>query len=149
VTKSETGILLGSCEHAVDDKHRVAIPAMWRSRLSGSHELYVFPDPTDCLLVYPSSEIEELMTASRRISIGEYKRRDALRAFASRGHVTTIDKQGRITLTDELMEYAGITRSAVLVGQCSKIEIWSPDRWKKKDQDSTQSFGEIAQLLGL
>ncbi len=41
-----------------------------------------------------------------------------------------LDKQGRIPLTEALIEYAGLKKDIVLVGANSKLEIWDADKWK-------------------
>ena len=47
-----------------------------------------------------------------------------------------LDKQGRIPLTDALIEYAGLKKDIVLVGANSKLEIWDAENWKKvSDED--------------
>ncbi len=83
------------------------------------------------------------------ISIGEYGRRDVLRLIAARAHATPCDKQGRITLTEELLRHAGIDDEAVLVGVLNKFEIWSRARLAENEQNATQNFAEAAKQLGL
>jgi MraZ protein len=50
------------------------------------------------------------------------------------GHATEVllDNQGRILLPQELREYAGLQKRAVLVGQGKKFEIWDAKIWTEK-----------------
>jgi MraZ protein len=58
-----------------------------------------------------------------------------------------IDSAGRITLTNDLMEYANIEKEVVIVGTLNKIEIWEPEILKKYEQDnplSKEDFNSLA-----
>lgn len=142
-------VFVGSFRHAVDSKKRVAVPAKWRAAASGTREFYVLPDPQNCLFVLPESEMGKLAERASEISIGEYERRDVLRLIASQAHASPCDKQGRITLTEDLLRYAGIGGEAVLVGAISKFEIWSPDRLAANTQSVASTLAEAAKQLGM
>ena len=142
-------VFVGTFRHSVDDKNRVAIPAKWRAEARGSQEFYVLPDPKSCLVVLPASAMEKMLERADDISIGEYERRDVLRLIASRAHATPCDKQGRVSLTEELLKHAGIEKDAVLVGVLTRFEIWSPSRLAEVERNTTQNFAEAAKQLGL
>ena len=57
--------------------------------------------------------------------------------------------QGRIGLTDELLQHAGVEKEAVLVGMLTRFEIWSPERWAEVDRNAMQNFSEAAKQVGL
>lgn len=111
------------------------MPTRYRERLSldSSNTVIVTIDTEErCLLVYPRPEWEEI---ERKVA--------ALPSFnpASRriqrlliGHATDIemDGQGRLLLPNLLREYAGLTKSAVLVGQGKKLELWDEAHWESR-----------------
>ena len=142
-------VFVGTYRHTVDEKNRVAIPAKWRAAARGSQEFYVLPDPKSCLVVLPATAMNKMVDRADDISIGEYERRDVLRLISSRAHGTPCDKQGRINLTDALLQHAGLDRDAVLIGVLNKFEIWSPGRWAEQDRNAMGSFSEAAKQLGL
>ena len=43
------------------------------------------------------------------------------------------DSTGRIVLTEKLLQYAGITDTAVFVGKGRKFQIWNPENWAKEE----------------
>src|ERR1700690_4213453 len=137
-------VFVGTFRHSVDEKKRVAIPAKWRAAAKGSQEFYVLPDPKNCLVVLPASAMEKMLERADDISIGEYARRDVLRVIASRAHGSPCDKQGRISLTEELLKHAGIEKEAVLAGALTRFEIWSPARWAEVERAAIQNFSEAA-----
>jgi MraZ protein len=142
-------VFVGTFRHSVDEKKRVAIPAKWRAAARGSQEFFVLPDPKNCLQVLPVTAMEKMLQKADDISIGDYERRDVVRVLASRGHATPCDKQGRIALTDELLQHAGIEKDAVLVGVLNRFEIWSPERWEQLDRTAMANFAEAARQVGL
>lgn len=142
-------VFFGTFRHAVDDKNRVAIPAKWRAAAKGSKEFYVLPDPKNCLVVLTASAMEKMLERADDISIGEYERRDVLRVIASRAHGSPCDSQGRIGLTDQLLQHAAIEKEAVLVGMLTRFEMWSPQRWAEVDRNGMQNFSEAAKQVGL
>jgi MraZ protein len=70
------------------------------------------------------------------------------------GHATEIeiDGHGRILLSRELREFAGLGRQAVLLGQGNKFELWDEERWNGKrdewlgDDDDTDLSTELESL---
>ncbi|GIS36346.1 MAG: hypothetical protein Ct9H90mP7_3540 [Candidatus Neomarinimicrobiota bacterium] len=37
-----------------------------------------------------------------------------------------LDKQGRIALNQNIINFAGLTKKALIIGMVNKIEIWDP-----------------------
>ncbi len=91
-------VFVGTFQHAVDEKKRVAIPAEWRAAQRGSQEFFVLPYPKNCLMVLPAEAMTKMLERADGISIGEYQRLDILRVIARRARATRCDKQGRINL---------------------------------------------------
>src|SRR5260221_3571837 len=119
-------VFVGTFRHSVNEKNRVAIPAKWRAAAKGSQEFYVLPDPKNCLVVLPASAMDKMLERADDISIGEYERRDVLRLISSHAHGTPCDKQGRINLTEELKEHAGVDKEAVVGGAVARVVILFP-----------------------
>jgi MraZ protein len=55
-----------------------------------------------------------------------------------------VDKQGRVKLSRAHMEYAGITKKVVIVGQGSRFEIWSEE---ELEAVIGQDFGDVTDEL--
>jgi MraZ protein len=43
-----------------------------------------------------------------------------------------IDGHGRILLSRELRDFAGLERQAMLIGQGNKFELWDENSWNEK-----------------
>jgi MraZ protein len=56
-----------------------------------------------------------------------------------------MDGHGRILLTRELREFAGLERQAMLIGQGNKFELWDEERWNaRRDEWLADAQGEQA-----
>lgn len=124
-------VFVGTFRHSVDEKNRVAIPAKWRAAASGSHEFYVLPDPKNCLVVLPESAMARMLERADDISIGEYERRDVLRMIGAKAHGTPCDKQGRVTLTAELLTHAASVGMPSWWGFSISSKSGRPRGWRR------------------
>ena len=59
------------------------------------------------------------------------------------------DKQGRISLTQSLIDFAKLDKEILIIGVVNKLEIWDPNQLKliddkvnKIDQDSYENLSE-------
>jgi len=142
-------VFVGTYQHSVDEKKRLAIPAKWRAAASGASEFYVLPHPKGHLLVLTEAEMDKMIDKAEDISIGDYDKRDTLRLIAGNSHGTPCDAQGRISLTEELLRQAGITGDAVLVGVLRGFEIWAPGRLAAVTKNTETNFAESTRQLGI
>ena len=109
--------------HSLDAKNRVFIPAKFRDALG--EEFVVFKGSEKCLYVYTKEGFEKV---SRQFM--NTNNREIQRAFFSQVTDMTADKQGRITLTGDLLEHADITKDVSIIGAGSRIEIWATENFK-------------------
>jgi MraZ protein len=143
----------------VDAKGRLAVPAKHRHALAercGSRVVVTInPDKRErCLLLYPEDEWFELArNLSRRNSMHPTVRA-IQRLMVGYASELELDSQGRILLTAELREFAGLDKRAALVGQVNKIEIWDEETWRGNreqwlDQALPAIDGSLDELRGL
>jgi len=142
-------VFVGTFRHSVDEKNRVAIPAKWRAAASGAQEFYVLQHPKEHLYVLTETAMDKMIDKADEIGIGEYEKNDTLRLLGGNAHGTPCDKQGRITLTEDLLRHAGITGEAVLVGVLRGFEIWSPARLEAVTNNTAANFTESTRQLGI
>ena len=67
--------------------------------------------------------------------------------FYSGAQAATCDKQGRVGLPQNLIEYAGLKRDVVLVGLSDGVEVWDAETWDAQLAESLDSFEETARKL--
>jgi len=125
----------GLTKLSVDAKGRLAVPKAQRESLeeNGVVELVVTADPAKCLNVYPKDVWEEIEEQLIAVPNGGSKAtRKLQRLYIGYATSLELDGTGRMLLSSELREYAGIDRKAVLVGQGRKFELWDEQRWDQE-----------------
>lgn len=83
------------------------------------------------------------MPKLEQASMADEELSEALEAIGRQTHHTICDKQGRINLTPELMNFAGLTDQVVLNGVFSEFRLVSP----AAIADSNQTFGTAMKHL--
>lgn len=142
----------GQYEHSVDNKGRVAFPARLRKLVSpGAQDHFTVLRGIDpCLYLYPMDKWEAV--EERITGVNEYTRRGraVIRNFLRYAEDLVLDKQNRLSLPGDLMEWAGITTAAIFIGSGESIEIWSPEKLKEADEDLTfESYQNLfEQVMG-
>ncbi|NOY81826.1 MAG: hypothetical protein GXP31_12590 [Kiritimatiellaeota bacterium] len=141
---------LGQYEYVLDRQRRVAIPSAWREADRSKNRFILMPGPNRGIHVIPASMFEELVQKLRRAPFGDAKVADALAFVGSKGHDSTCDTQGRISLTPQLMEHAGLEPQAkvVLVGGITTIQVFAPANWQARPKDQDESLNVLQQASG-
>ena len=126
----------GLYPHAVDEKRRVQVPAKWRpSRPGVQFTLVVWQSATEgpCLRGFPPERWSELLREIAALPTSDPNRPVLKRNIGRKSVQVTVDKAGRICLPEDMAMAAGITDQVVLVGMLDQFEIWSPERWAKRE----------------
>jgi len=131
---------IGEYAYSLDSKGRVNVPAKFRQSLSEDNEnTFVITRGVDpCIWVYPLSHWKEIESNIRNLSSISKIHRTFVRNTARYASPSTYDKQGRITLTPSLIEYADLDKDALIIGMINKMEIWNPDRLDETDQQNME-----------
>ena len=131
---------IGEYAYSLDSKGRVNVPAKFRQSLSEDNEnTFVITRGVDpCIWVYPLSHWKEIESNLRNLSSISKIHRTFVRNTARYASPSTYDKQGRITLTPSLIEYADLDKDALIIGMINKMEIWNPDRLDETDLENME-----------
>ena len=112
----------GANKVTLDAKGRLAMPTRYRERIveRSNGRLIATVDRADrCLLIYPLPEWEEIELKLRRLPTLNPLARRLQRLMI--GHATDLDLDGsgRILIPPSLREYAGLSRTAMLIATAS------------------------------
>ncbi len=119
-------MFIGSYEHKIDAKGRVSFPSRFRRKLDGPAVVITVGNEGN-LLAYSYSGWENLNAKLAEISENDLLAQSYIRKLYLYATETLVDDHGRISLTPELKEFAGLTDAAVFVGKPRNVEIWSPE----------------------
>lgn len=139
-------MFIGEYQHSIDQKGRVAIPVKFRLSL-GSGAI-VTRGLDHCLFVFEKNEWEKLAQKLVAMPIAQSNSRAFARLMLAGAMEVEMDSQGRILLPDYLRKYAGLSKSTIIAGLYSRLEIWDEESWKKYKEKTEASGDDIAEKLG-
>ncbi len=120
---------------SIDAKGRVALPTRFREQLRSetSATVIMTVNPWDrCLWFYPLAEWERVDAKLLSLPDGDAASRRAKQVL--RGYATDceFDGQGRILMSGEHRNFAGLQHKAALLGQGNKLELWDASAWERQ-----------------
>ena len=125
-------MLMGKFAHTLDAKKRLFIPAKHREQLG---ESFVITRNVDkCLSVFSMEEWEKYTDKLEQLP--STQAREIARFIYSNAAEVQPDSQGRILLPADLLEYAGIRKSAMVVGCGRHAESWAEEIWAERNSSS-------------
>ena len=143
----------GEFSYSLDAKGRVNIPAKFRNGLTKDNEqCFVITRGMDpCIWVYPVIIWQAIEDELRKLSSLSRLNRSFVRSTVRYASTVQYDKQGRIALTSNLIDYAELGKEALIIGMVNKIEIWNPTLLDAADQASkkieSSEFDELANQI--
>lgn len=143
--KVDLGMFMGEYQHSLDAKGRLIIPAKFREELGEGAVLTRGLD--NCLFLFPAEEWSVLETKLKTLPLTKADARQFVRFLFSGATECELDKQGRITLPQNLRDFASIDKDAVVIGVSSRVEIWSKEKWESYVTMAEESFEDIAENI--
>ena len=124
----------GATKVTLDAKGRLAIPTRYRDRIAARSDgqLVATVDRDHCLLIYPLPDWEDIERKLVRLPSLNKQARRLQRLMVGYATELELDGSGRVLLSRELREFAGLDRSAILIGQGNKFELWDEASWNEK-----------------
>ncbi len=120
-------MFVGSYTHSLDPKKRITIPSVWRSQVGEPKSLFVMPDFHECCLnVLPAGDVARRLERIRRHSLADKRVMAFTRALGADSDLVSWDTQGRVRISDKLLQFAQITEQVQLVGAMDKFQLWNP-----------------------
>src|ERR1041385_2021455 len=136
----------GSYTYAVDDKGRVNLPAKLRKYVSPeANETFIITRGFEkCLFVYPIDEWNKLEQNLRNLSSYDPEHRRFIRTFLELALESQLDGQSRLSIPQELREYASIHGEVRILGMLDKIELWDPKIYEEYKNSQPESYESVA-----
>ncbi len=133
-------VLLGTHSPRLDEKGRLILPAKYRDELAEG--LVLTRGQERCLYVFSQKEFERIHEQMREAPISSRQSRDYLRVFLSGASDEVPDKQGRVTIPQNLRKYAGLDRDLAVIGVGTRAEIWDAQAWEDYLAEKEASFSD-------
>ncbi|MCB0864480.1 MAG: division/cell wall cluster transcriptional repressor MraZ [Solirubrobacterales bacterium] len=136
----------GLHELSLDPKNRVNVPATYRPALANG--LVLRPSVENCIELWPEDSAEE-MEAKTLGELNPFSRdsRRMQRRIFSMSVNGKLDSAGRVLLSRELIESAGLEGKCVIAGAGTHLEIWSPEEWDSESTENEKKAEELTESL--
>lgn len=137
-------MLLGSYEHAIDDKGRLFIPA----KLRGGNGYVLTRGLEACLYLYEPNRFQDVMTRLGSLPVKNQQDGRAFKRLLLAGaQELSVDEMGRVLVPKNLLEYAHVRKQVAILGVGERIELWSAEMWATYSRKAAGTFQRLGKQL--
>ena len=136
--------MTGEYQHSLDAKGRLFIPARLREELGS--EFYVTISMEHCLCAY---SLEMWKAFEAKAAALPYRQQKLVRSLFSNAVRCELDAQGRILISANLREHAGLKKNVTVVGTINHAEFWDSEEWAEINavESSPESIAAAMEAL--
>lgn len=139
---------IGEFEIRLDAKGRLALPAgVIRQLPTAGGKVVINRGFEPCLVLYPGVEWDRQVAELSRLNPYVRENREFVRYFLRGASPAEPDSANRILIPRALLDYAGIDKDVVMMGNLSNLELWSPDRYKAQLDREPEDFSALAEKV--
>ena len=130
-------VFQGASSLTLDGKGRLSVPTRHRDVLSATAQglLTITKHPHGCLMVFPRPEWDLFRD---RISALPMSAQWWKRIFLGNAMDVELDSTGRILISPELRQSAGIAKDTVLLGMGNHFELWDKVAYETQEAKAMQ-----------
>jgi MraZ protein len=135
----------GTYTPKLDEKGRLFLPAKFREAMSEG--LVITRGQERSIDVRTRADFEAFTEKFRTAPQTDARIRAYGRMLFALASEQVPDKQGRITITPELRDYASLQRDCVVIGIYDRVEIWEPTAWQRYTADQEGAFSDVQEEI--
>ncbi len=137
--------MIGKYPAKMDDKNRLFVPAKLREELGGTFYVTLGVNCGHrCLTVYTEPDWQTISQNYNTLPLSQ--RGAATSLIFMNATECAPDKQFRFSLTQNLLDFAGIQRDVMIVGRAGQAEIWDVNEFAAFEQENLTPEKLLASL---
>ena len=145
---ARSGALMGRFDHALDPKKRFTIPSEWRAVMGNPAYVYVIADPVErCLDLVPVAEMDSRLEKLREKALFDPASNRVLQIIGANSEMPSLDSQGRIRISDKLLQFANLTTTVVMAGSVRMAKLWNPKAYAVESGGDLADFNAALDML--
>lgn len=139
--------IIGTYECKIDAKGRLMVPAPLKKQLPSLEGGFVLKRSVfdKCVELWPKAEWDLMMLKINKLNRFNKKNNDFIRKFMAGVKMVEIDDAGRLLVSKDLIDFAGISKDLVLSSKINIIEIWDKDLYEQSISGDDMDFADLAE----
>ncbi len=138
-------MFLGTFANNLDAKNRLSLPKKIAVMLSGT--IVVSKGFDGCLELRTYEAFQAYSDKLMNLSQNKKNTRIIQRQLLANAAMIDVDSNNRILLPTNLLKEAKITKSLVLIGVGTKLEIWDSEQYSSFKESTDATYEKIAEEL--
>lgn len=139
-------MLIGKFKNTIDANGRIIFPASFRKDM-GDNIVLAKSLFDGCLCAYSEEEWKRLCENLKNFP--EAKVRQVKSWMFGSACLLNPDKQGRVFISNELIQHASLDKEVIFVGMDSRVELWNAENYDKMYNSITpESVADVLTQLG-
>ena len=122
--------LTGTFPCNLDDQHTLLLPRAIRDQLGSADMVMVSPGTDQCLWLTTPTHLDRLAQRMEQSQAKEVDVHTFKRLYFAQTEKVALTGEGRVVISDRLVQFAGLHQEVVLVGIDDHFELWDVTRWK-------------------
>jgi MraZ protein len=146
-------VFVGEFTHTIDEKNRLVLPAKFRAFISDLEDkkgFFIVASPVSgehCLRLYTMNGWKPVAAKLREEADKSKDPARYMRYFASRGEFVPVDAQHRLVVPQKLMDYAGLKKDVLMVGNVDWIEVWNVGEYRAATESLDEEIGDRSRAM--
>jgi len=143
----------GTFEHALDAKHRLTVPARYRTSFAAGVVLAVSPSSEEGTPNAVAMWTPEAFDEYTESALKEYDNplsataQKLSRLLSANSYEVELDAANRVMLPQQLMDFGGLDKEVVVIGARKRLEIWDRAAYTAYNARELAAFAEITRGL--
>lgn len=129
--------LTGTYAANLDDSKTMTLPPAIRDQLGDVGMVLVSPGPDQCLWLTNQAHLDRLAQRLEHSPAREADVRVFKRLYYAQTEKASLSSEGRVTVPERLVLFAGLHQEVVLVGIDDHFEVWDATRWRQYTQEKS------------